>query len=116
MKQHETGFRNERLAYHTKRELARSDTSEYLSVIIDGAQSTKYPVLYPVPKNQQSTPLLSIGNYGLISHGREKIIKLLLPIFPTGSNLSLTVLYDYFRCLKLNNDLPPTGYVNKHVL
>ena len=107
MEKHAAEFRGERLMYHNNRELAHKEPEKYLSVIIDGAQATPYPVLCPVLKDRNSANSLNIGNYGLISHHRERQIKLVLPNFKGGSNMSISVLHDYFSSLKAKNKLPP---------
>lgn len=102
----------ERFLYSKRSQKAKKFPDEMESIIIDGAEGLLFPNVYPVPKGVNLANCLKVGCYGLIAHGSgDRQLKLILPIFRCGANLSCTILFEYLRERRHTNSLPRMLYL-----
>ena len=92
-------LRTERKEYYAHREIARSDPSNYLSIIIDGMdqQKTCIPYMVPEAKTTQHLPWITAHITGVLVHTQCSERKIALAFadnheWPHDSNLTINVL------------------------
>ena len=83
----------ERSSYHTRRNLAKTDPSKYLSIIIDGMDQKHSKIPYG---GTQASYGFGITQHitGVICHGVGAFIYRTFPTIPKGANLTSYIILD----------------------
>ena len=86
--------RRERRSYVIRQKLARSNPDKFLSLIIDGADSSPYMVPHMAHRNHASSaaPKVKIHVLGCIAHGRDTYAFTCPPHIGQGHNVTIQVL------------------------
>jgi hypothetical protein len=111
VRSHHLEVKQERLAYYLRRDLAKNFPKKYLSLIIDGADQSKFELPYLKEMDHHTQGMYGIHVYllGVLAHGRTPMACTYLPNVKQGTNVTTDTLHNYLmHLLKTEGKLPPT--------
>ena len=104
----------ERMEYHIKKDRARLNGSEYLSIIVDGADQSAFGLPHFTTKNKsQRGHALKVKLIGIIDHQVEKQLTLMTMTeeHATGANHIVEVIHRILCARRSQGQLPPNFYI-----
>ena len=102
--------RRERLSYAVRQRLSHSDPDRYLSVIIDGADSSPYMIPHFCYRSHRTdaTPKVKMHVLGAIVHGRGTYAFTCPPHIAQGHNVTIQVLHEILVATqRIEGKIPP---------
>ena len=106
-------IKNERQAYYNNQKRASEDRKSYLSLILDGADQSSFGLPHFFQRTKETSGMkVPMKLYGVLSHGRGAYAFTVPPQAPTGSNLTIEILYRVMKDVKqTERQLPRTLFL-----
>ena len=100
-------------AYYTHRDKARVNPERYLSIIIDGADQSKYSLPHFIERCHKSdaTENIKMHLFGALVHGRGSFAYLIADHEEQGHNATINVLWKVLVALLKGGPLPPVLFL-----
>jgi hypothetical protein len=78
---------------------AQAQPFKLMYIQYDGKQASRIPHIVPLTKDTQNLPKVKLNVYGLsnFAFNNQTSYYIFLPHWETGSNISITILYDYIK-------------------
>ena len=114
MKLHLEYIKMERDYYTSKKDQARLNPCEYLSLVLDGSDQSAYgiPHFREISKTTATAHKMKCHLVGVISHGNQKVFTYTITErWPHGSNLTIEILQRTLTMLEQDSRLPPVLYL-----
>jgi hypothetical protein len=114
VREHHNMVKEERAAYYLRRLQAVQQPQKYMSVIIDGADQSRFhlPHFKELSHANMGNWGIHLHLMGILNHGRQPITATYLPNVKQGNNVTIDCLHlALVHNLKREGVIPPTVYV-----
>ena len=112
--EHVCFIKREREGYYLRRYKSITNPEDYLSIIIDGADQSRFHLPYHrvVDHSTQGKFKIKLHIHGLLSHGRDVMAYFCLPFLKQGANSTIEIIHRYISKLRNDQDkLPPVLFI-----